>query len=210
MTARGLEDRPVETEIAGRSVLSEGFRRMVRFMLRHRTHDGGWSGVMTRDIHEGAKVAAVIAWDPERDRLVLIRQYRPAAHLATGHGSLVEIVAGGVEDGEAPEIAAARELREETGLAARAMIACLDFLPSPGITTEHAFLFLALVDSSGLPETAGEDADEDIQPLAVSVDEAIAAARDGTLRNGFALLALNWFAGQDRTALETRLTQGVK
>lgn len=209
MTGPGLEDRPVETEISGRSVLSEGFRRMLRFMLRHRQHDGGWSGVMTRDIHEGAKVAAVIAWDPDRDRLVLIRQFRPAAHLATGCGSLVEIVAGGVENGEMPETAAARELREETGLAALAMMPCLEFLPSPGITTEHAFLFLARVDSSRLPERAGEDDDEDIQPFAVPAGEAIDAAGRGAFRNGFALLALNWFAGQDREALKTRMTEAA-
>lgn len=207
MTGMSLEDRPVETEISGRSVLSEGFRRMVRFVLRHRMHDGGWSNAMTRDIHEGAKVAAVIAWDPGRDRLVLIRQYRAAAHLATGIGSLVEIVAGGVEDGEEPAASARRELEEETGLAATAMIPCLEFLPSPGITTEHAYLFLAGVDSANLPETAGEDEDEDIQPLVVPVEEALDAARAGTFRNGFALLALNWFAAQDRAALAARLSE---
>lgn len=209
MTRTALADRPVETEITGRSVLSEGFRRMVRFMLRHRRHDGGWSGMMTRDIHEGAKVAAVIAWDPERDRLVLIRQFRPAAHLATGCGSLVEIVAGGVEDGEAPETAALRELKEETGLVAQAIVPCLEFLPSPGITTEHAFLFLALVDSSALPATAGEDDDEDIEPLAVPVLTTLDAAGRGVFRNGFALLALNWFAGQDRAELRQRLTEAM-
>ena len=189
-----LADRPVETETGQEEVLCGGFKRMVRHRNRHRTSEGSWSNWLTRDLHEGGRVAAVIAHDPARDELVLIRQYRLAAHRATGLGGLVEIVAGGVEPGEDARAAAIRELREETGLEARNLVHCFDFMPSPGITEELASVFLAEVDASALPARAGEDEDEDIVPFTAKVDDIIAAMDEGRLHNGFLLLALNWFA----------------
>ncbi len=193
-----LADLPVETQTGESEILSDGFKRMVRHRSRHRTSDGDWSAWLKRDLHEGGRVAAVIAHDPARDELVLIRQYRLAAHRATGLGGLVEIVAGGVEPGEDARAAAIRELREETGLEAASLVHCFDFMPSPGITEEQATVFLAEVDASSLPARAGEDEDEDIVPFAAKVDDVISALDAGRLRNGFLLLALNWFIRKRR------------
>lgn len=191
-----LADSPAETEIAETEVLSGGFKRMIRHRLRHRTPDGEWSAAMTRDLHEGNRVAAVIAFDPARDALVLIRQYRLGAHLAMGKGELVEIVAGGVEAGEDPALAARRELKEETGLDALTLTHAFDFLPSPGITMESASVYLATVDSTSLPAMAGEDEDEAVLPFAVPVAEALAALDANRMMNGFLQLGLHWFARQ--------------
>ncbi|MCB1383735.1 MAG: NUDIX domain-containing protein [Notoacmeibacter sp.] len=196
-----LADQRLETEFAEPEVLSTGFRRMVRHRLRHRCHDGAWSNLLTRDIHEGAHVAAVLIWDRKADSLVLIRQFRPAAHLATGMGSMLEIVAGGVEAGEDAALAAAREMREETGLVPSSLAHCFDFMASPGITTEFSSLFLAEADSSQLSAVAGEDDDEDIRPVAVPVAEALAALDGNTMYNGFLLMALNWFGRQRASGL---------
>ncbi|MCB1420673.1 MAG: NUDIX domain-containing protein [Notoacmeibacter sp.] len=194
-----LADQVVEAEFGEPEVLSDGFRRMVRHRLRHRVHDGAWSNRLTRDIHEGARVAAVLIWDRKTDKLVLIRQFRPAAHLATGAGFMMEIVAGGVEKGEDAADAARREMHEETGLHPASLEHCFDFMASPGITTEFSSLFIAEADASALPDLAGEDDDEDIRPVAVPVADALAALDGNTMHNGFLLLALNWF-GRQRAA----------
>ncbi len=62
-------------------------------------------------------MAAVLPVDLARDEVVLLRQFRLAAHLANGDGSLVEIVAGHVEANEQPVATARRECVEEIGVA---------------------------------------------------------------------------------------------
>lgn len=203
--SKEIRDEAVEVEAKATEVLSEGFRPMIRHTIRHRRHDGHWSATMTRDLHAGNHVAAVIAYDLERDKLVLIRQFRLAANIATGRGVMVEIVAGGVEPGETAEAAARRELHEETRLQAGAMIHCFDFMPSPGITTEYATVFLASVDSANLPESAGEDEDEDIAPFVIAYDDALALAASGSLMNGFLLQALNWLGATGKAKVRAML-----
>ncbi len=63
------------------------------------------------DIKDEGRLVAILALTAE-DKVVLARQYRP------GPGEiLMEVPGGGVEPGETPEAAAARELLEETGYA---------------------------------------------------------------------------------------------
>lgn len=63
----------------------------------------------TREIVEHADCIAVVAVD-EKDNVLLVRQYR------TPIGKeLLEIPAGGIDEGEKPEEAVRREMQEETG-----------------------------------------------------------------------------------------------
>jgi ADP-ribose pyrophosphatase len=89
--------------------------------------------------------------------VVLIRQFRLAAHLAAGLGELIEIVAGHVERGEVPQQAAARECVEEIGVEPRSLHPLFSFLPAPGLNDEYATMFLAIVDSTKVPERAGAE-----------------------------------------------------
>ena len=126
---------------------------------------------------------------------MLIRQFRVAAHLATGAGELVEIVAGHVEVGETPAEAAARECIEDIGVRPEALYEILDFIPVPGSSDEHGFLFLGLVDASRVPDRAGaDDENEATRPMRVAIDVALAALERRTMRNGFLIIALQWLA----------------
>ena len=139
----------------------------------------------------------MLAYDPARDQVVLVRQFRLPAYLALGpqRCELVEIVAGGVEPGEPEEEAARRECAEETGLVPGRMVAFMHLLPTPGITDEQATLFLAEVDSGGLPERAGlAEEDELIRPLALPVDAALEMMAAGRCANGYLIIALQWLA----------------
>lgn len=82
--------------------------------------------------------ASVVVLAELVDRIILVRNYRPAASSA-----LLELPAGWVEKGEAPEKAALRELEEETGYSASNITFLLSFYPSPGYTSEKMYLFLA-------------------------------------------------------------------
>jgi ADP-ribose pyrophosphatase len=186
-----IADDRADVVIAGREVLAEGFRRYERLRVRR----SGENVPRPLDVLRTGPAAAVLPIDPGRDEVVLLRQFRLAAHLANGRGNLVEIVAGHVEADEQPAEAARRECVEEIGLAPGLLVELFTYLTSPGMSDEEITLFLGVVDASGVPERAGAAAEhEETVPMRVPIDAALAALAAGTVRNGPLIIALQWLA----------------
>lgn len=121
--------------------------------------------------------------------VALVSQQRPAVDR-----ELLEIPAGLIEPDErnAPERAAARELREETGFEAGTVRKLAAEFPSPGYTSEIIHLYVA----SGLREAAGGqqlDPGEEVRVVWLPLDEAIARCQRGEIADGKTLLGL-WMA----------------
>lgn len=148
-----------------------------------------------RDVLRGGRVAAVLPVDLARDEIVLLRQFRLPAHLATGRGEMVEIVAGRVDGDESEMAAAARECQEEIGVAPDRLIELFSVLPTPGITDEFVTFFLGFIDSSKVPLRGGlAEEHEDTRPFIVSIDAAIAALDSAQVFNGLMISAVQWLA----------------
>ena len=118
----------------------------------------------------------------EKGKMLLVRQYRHA----TG-GNLLELPAGTLDDDEEPEVCAAREIREETGMAAGVLTKLGDFYLVPGYSTEFMHVFLA-TDLSHNPLEA--DADEFLSVESIPVAEAIKMAERGEIPDAKSLAAL--------------------
>jgi ADP-ribose pyrophosphatase len=191
LPANPIADDRADVVIAGREVLAEGFRRYERLRVRR----SGENVPRPLDVLRSGPAAAVLPIDPGRDEVVLLRQFRLAAHLANGRGNLVEIVAGHVEADEQPAEAARRECVEEIGVAPAQLVELFTYLTSPGMSDEEITLFLGVVDASGVPERAGAAAEhEETVPMRVPIDAALAALAAGTVRNGPLIIALQWLA----------------
>ena len=191
LPANPIADDRADLLIAGREVLAEGFRRYERLRVRR----SGENVPRPLDVLRSGPAAAVLPIDPGRDEVVLLRQFRLAAHLANGRGNLVEIVAGHVEADEQPAEAARRECVEEIGVAPGLLVELFTYLTSPGMSDEEITLFLGIVDASGVPERAGAAAEhEETVPMRVPIDAALAALAAGTVRNGPLIIALQWLA----------------
>ena len=137
ITHEALVDAPADASTSPPEILVRGFRTFAHYQVTLRHHDGTVAS-LKRDILHVGKVVGVLAVDPARNVVVLIRQFRLAAHLAAGLGELIEIVAGHVETGETPAQAAMRECVEEIGVRPTALYQMFEFLPAPGSIDDHA------------------------------------------------------------------------
>ena len=134
-----------------------------------------------REIVEHAPCVCVVPVDAA-GRVLLVRQYRkPVGE------TLLEVPAGGMERGEEPLQAVARELREETGYTAARVEPLASFWTSPGFCTElmHAFLATGLTQGQQQPED-----DERITLEWVPLEDVPALIHTGTVRDAKSIVAL--------------------
>ena len=183
-----------DVEIIEATKAFERFLRIDTFRFRHRLYSGKWSPVRSYDVMRRGPAVAMVPYDPVRDSVLLIEQFRLPALLAAAAPWQIEIPAGLVDPGEKPEAVAGREMREETGLAFIGdPIPIQRYLPSPGDSDESVFLFCVRVDAGaaggvhGLPEEG-----EDIRTTVKTVAEIEALLDAGAIENGHTLVALYW------------------
>ena len=91
----------------------------------------------------GLGAVAIVARLMPSERLVLVRQYRPPAR-----GTVIEFPAGVLDPGETPEVAAIRELREETGYVGTLRRVLPKTFTSPGMSGETISLVFADIDEA--------------------------------------------------------------
>jgi ADP-ribose pyrophosphatase len=130
-------------------------------------------------IHRGA-VALVPMVDDDHVCLVRNRRY------AIGK-TLLEVPAGTIDPGETPDQTAARELVEETGYRAGRIRPIREWYVSPGVFTERMYLFLC---EDLEPGPTDHQADEQLETVIVSWEEALAMVDDGRIEDAKSMLAL--------------------
>lgn len=183
-----------DVEILEKRLLYKGFFTMTQYRLRHRLFAGGWSPALSREVFERGPVAAVIPYDPARDAVVLIEQFRTGP-MAAGHETpwMIEIVAGILEDGETAEDLAFRETVEETGCRLQAVERITSFYMAPGGSTEYCTLLCGRVDAGSVDGIHGNDEEgEDIRVFAEPLDAAYTRIASGEIASSFSIIALQW------------------
>ena len=182
-------------EVIEKTTPFKGYFQIDLYRLRHRKFDGGWTGEMTREIFERGHAAAVLLYDPDRDTVVLIEQFRPGAYAAGMEPWLIEIVAGIIEPGESAEDVARREAVEEAGCSVSDLHPIGCYLATPGGSSETMTLFCGRTDSCKAGGVHGLDHEhEDIRVLPLSRAEALDRLARGEVANLTAVAALQWLA----------------
>lgn len=185
----------MDVEILEKTICFEGFFRLERYRLRHRLFNGDWSRPLVRELFERGHAAAILPYDPIRDEVILIEQFRVGALAAPGGPWLLEIVAGVIEGNENTEEVVKRESMEEADCVITDLIPLYDFLVSPGGTTERVALFCGRVDAAHAGGIHGAaDEDEDIKVHVVTLDAALALVKSGRINSASSIIALQWLA----------------
>ncbi|MGM0564155.1 MAG: NUDIX domain-containing protein [Pseudomonadota bacterium] len=171
----------------------KGFFKMVEYHFEVDTYAGGRMSLV-REVFDRGTAAAVIAYDPARDCVVLVEQFRPGAH-SWQRAWIEEPIAGIVEPGESPIDVVVREAVEEAGCRIERPRRIAHYLNSPGGSSEAVTLFAALCDSAALPEYAGLDSEhEDIRVVVKPREQWLAALQAGAIDNAMTLIAAQWLA----------------
>jgi ADP-ribose pyrophosphatase len=185
-----------DVEIIERDTVWRGYFRIDRLRLRHRLFAGGWGRPLTREVFERGHAAALLPWDPVRDEVVLIEQFRVGA-LSAGDDApwLIEIVAGIIEEGETAEDVVRRETLEEAGCRVTDIVPLMDVYTTPGGSSERIALFCGRVDTAGVGGIHGlPEEGEDIRAFAEPTDAALARLARGEIVNMTTVVALQWLA----------------
>jgi ADP-ribose pyrophosphatase len=191
VTAEGIADDGADVAVVGPELLAKGFRPYERFRFTVASDEAP----RTADVLRAGPAAAVLPFDPARDEIILLQQFRLPAHLANGKGTLVEIVAGHVEANEQPAETARRECVEEIGVEPSPLIELFSYFTTPGMSDEMITLFLGVVDASLVPRSAGLAVEHEQTMLTrVPIDAALAALEGRAIHNGPLIIALQWLA----------------
>lgn len=183
-----------DVEILASGGLHEGFVRVQRHRVRHRLFAGGWSQPQEREVVHQSQSATVLPYDPGRELVVLIEQFRLPALLAGGDPWQIEVVAGLLDKpDEAPEAVARREAQEEAGLEVTALDRVGSLLSSPGASTEVIHHFIGKVDAGAVDGLHGLlEEQEDIRPQVLPLETAWAMLEAGEIGNAPAWICLAW------------------
>lgn len=198
-----MADHKKQFEIVHRNIVYQGFFRLENYRLKHTLYAGGWSEEINRELFRRGSCVAVLLYDPHRDELVLIEQFRVGAILQTNRAWLWEIVAGALEEGETAEQVAYRESIEEAGCQIQNLQIISEFYTTPGGASERITLFCGKVDTSGVGGIHGlKDEHEDILVRAVKFDQAYRMLESGEIESAIPIIAIQWLALNKRLLLQ--------
>ncbi|ASS53578.1 NUDIX domain-containing protein [Rhizobium leguminosarum] len=179
-------------KIVSEETLSNGWTRLSSYLLDYIDRKGATQG-LKREIYHRTPAACILLYDPKRDLVVLVRQFRLAVHLNGDPAWMIEVPAGLLDD-DHPEAAIRREAMEETGYRLRDARFLFKSYTSPGAITEVVHFFAALIDTADrVAEGGGLDEEhEDIEVLETPLDEAAAMIETGEIFDAKTIVLLQW------------------
>ncbi|SCB60120.1 NUDIX domain-containing protein [Rhizobium aethiopicum] len=179
-------------KIVSEETLSNGWTRLSSYLLDY-IDSRGATQQLKREVYHRTPAACILLYDPKRDLVVLVRQFRLAVHLNGDPAWMIEVPAGLLDD-DHPEQAIRREAMEETGYHLRDARFLFKCYPSPGAIAEVVHFFVSLIDTADRVAEGGGLAEEheDIEVLEVPLDEAAGMIETGEIFDAKTIMLLQW------------------
>lgn len=185
--------KPDDVQVLQEGVVYKGFFSMFKLRLKHRLFNGGWSEEISRELFHRGEAAAAILYDPVRDEIGLVEQFRIGAIESEYSPWCLEVVAGMRDKDESPEDLIRREIAEEAGITKVELIHISRYYSTPGGCSELIHLYCGLCDLENASGVHGlDDENEDIFLHTVAADEVFPVMLNSRMNNAATLIALQW------------------
>lgn len=171
-------------------ILSNEWGMLTKATLQYRREDGSVE-IMSRENYDHGNAAAILLHDPERETVLLVRQFRYPV-LANGDPAFLLEVCAGLLDGDEPQVCAEREALEETGHAPVEVTHVCDAYMSPGSVQEKVSLFLARYGVDTYRNAGGGLAEEgeELEVVELPLKTAFAMIGSGEIADAKTILLL--------------------
>lgn len=180
--------------IINKQTLFKGFFTLSELEIRHQLFAGGETPVLRRELLGKGDAVALLPYDPLRDELVLVEQFRIGALNDPSGPWLIEVIAGYQEPGEDPETVAVREALEEADCHITHLQFIHRYYSTPGGSSEQIHLYFGITDTSALGGVHGLEAEgEDIRVRVISSKTAFEWLEEGKIDSAMPTIALQWF-----------------
>lgn len=168
-------------KVIGHKVLARGWSSLTNYTLDYTRRDGAVQRLQ-REVYDHGGAAAILLFDPDRDTVLLVRQYRFPPSLNGDDPEMLEVCAG-LLDGDDPRACAIREAIEETGHEPENVRHVCDVYTSPGAVTEKTSFFIGHYHSGTRRNEGGglKDEGEEIELVELPLPEALSMIADGRI-----------------------------
>lgn len=174
-----------------RETLSDAWYTLYRYTFEYLRSDGSWNK-QQREAYDRGNGAAALLYDPDRQTVLLTRQFRLPTYINGNRDGFLTEVCAGLLDGDAPEECMKREILEETGYAVERVEKVAEVYTSPGAVTEKLYLYLARYNPRMKRGSGGGviGESEDIEVLEWSYAGAVRALSQGGIQDAKTLILL--------------------
>jgi ADP-ribose pyrophosphatase len=187
--------RKLSATVRSVAPLSDGFLKVNRYEFAADKHQGGTQFIV-REVMERGHAVGVLGYDPQRDKIVLVSEFRPGCFVVGDDAYAENVVAGVIAPGETAVAAAIREMREEAGLELRnPVLVHPGAYVSSGGTSEKIAIVVGVIDASQAGGVHGDPNEaEDILTVVLSRQDFLDRARRAEINDLKTLVAAYWLA----------------
>lgn len=167
-----------------------GVLKQVRFDKQKKNSE--WEE-QKRVLFNHGNAATALLYNTDKKTVLLTNQFRIASYVnGNSDGMLLETCAGLLEDGEAPEKAMIREIKEETGYEVTKLEKVCSAYSSPGAYTELVHYFIGpYTKEQKVAEGGGlEEEGEEVKVVELPFEEVMLMAERGEIKDAKTLLLL--------------------
>lgn len=180
--------------ILSSEILADDWARLTKYTIDFTRSDGVVERQI-RQVYDRGDGALILPIDPERQTVLLVRQFRMPVYLDDKKGFIIEACAGLLDEND-PETAIRKEAEEELGYAIKEVTRVLDVYMSPGSVKERLSFFLAHYSPSDRISAGGGSAHEgeDIEVIELPIAEALAMIKRGEIIDAKTIILLQHVA----------------